>query len=169
MTATFNGVSQSILRHTPKDRQRLLLYNPLFIDAQARVFPEIFNERYLKMENYEGVDFWQDFNTPESVYVTPSFPDYVMTPEEKTAEIPYVVGLLYDVDAIMTQFILDRVATSPLEASKLYRNTIWHLRKNYIYDATENIVLFVMEDPAGGGGRKGDEKEVKEEIKVETE
>lgn len=152
VTATFNGVSQSILRHTPKDRQRLLLYNPMFIDAQARVFPEIFNERYLKMENYEGVDFWQDFNTPESVYVTPSFPDYVTTPETTTAEIPYVVGLLYDVDAIMTQFILDRVATSPLEAVKLYRNTIWHIRKNYIYDATENIVLFVMEDPADGDG-----------------
>ena len=71
--------------------------------------------------------------------------------ETKTAEIPYVVGLLYDVDAIMTQFILDRVATTPLEAAKLMRNTIWHIRKNYIYDATENIVLFVMEDPAGDG------------------
>ena len=146
VTTTFNGVSQSILRHTPKDKQRLLLYNPMFIDAQARVFPEIFNDRYLKMENYEGVDFWQDFNQPESVYVTPSFPDYVTTPDETTAEIPYVVGLLYDVDAIMTQFILDRVATSPLEAAKLYRNTIWHIRKNFIYDATENIVLFIMED-----------------------
>lgn len=172
VTATFNGVSQSILRHTPKDRQRLLLYNPMFIDAQARVFPEIFNERYLKMENYEGVDFWQDFNTPESVYVTPSFPDYVTAPETKTAEIPYVVGLLYDVDAIMTQFILDRVATSPLEAAKLYRNTIWHLRKNYIYDATENIVLFVMEDPAGGDGKTlavTKEEKASEDVKAEAE
>ena len=149
VTQTFDGVSQSILRHTPKDRQRLLLYNPMFIDAQARVFPEIFNERYLRMENYEGVDFWQNFDNPESVYVTPSFPDYVTTPDTTTAEIPFVVGLLYDEDSIMTQFVLDRVATSPLEAAKLYRNMIWHIRRNYIYDATENIVLFIMEDPAG--------------------
>ena len=170
VTTTFNGVSQSILRHTPKDKQRLLLYRPMLRDAESRVFSEIFNDRYLKMENYEGIDFWQDFNTPESVYVTPSFPDYVTTPETKTAEIPFVVALLYDEDAIMTQFILDRVATSNLEVAKLYRNTIWHWRKNYIYDATENIVLFVMEDPAAGDGAKTltVTKET-EEVKAEAE
>ena len=149
VTQTFNGVSQSILRHTPKDRQRMILYNPLFIDAQARVYPEIFNERYLKMENFEGVDFWQDFNNPTAIDCVPSYPDYV-TVADPTDEIQLdmVVGMIYDEDAIMVDYQLDRVAMSPLEAAKLYRNSIWHIRRNYIYDATENIVIFVMEDPA---------------------
>lgn len=146
-TQSFNGVSQSILRHTPKDRQRMILYNPLMIDAQARIFPEIFNDRYLKIENYEGVDFWQDFENPTGINFTPSYPDYVTVTSPTTpVAIDNVIGMIYDEDAIMTDFQLDRVAMSPLEAAKLYRNSIWHIRRNYIYDATENIVIFVMED-----------------------
>lgn len=153
VTQTFNGVSQSILRHTPKDRQKMIMYNPLWIDAQARIYPEVFNESYLKIENFEAVDFWQNFNDPEGVKVVPSYPDYVTTNGsgatiDKTAavNVPYVVGMIFDEDAIMTDFQLERTAVSPLEAAKLYRNTIWHIRRNYIFDATENIVLFVMED-----------------------
>ena len=147
ITQTFNSVAHSILRHTPKDRQKLLLYNPLFIDAEARVFPEIFNPRYLDMANYEGVDFWQNFNEPEGVSVVPSFPDYVtVTDPTDTVEVPYVVGLIYDEDAIMTDFQLERVTTTPLEAKKFFRNVITTIRRNYIFDASENIVLFIMED-----------------------
>lgn len=155
-TQTFNGVSQSILRHTSKDNQRLILYRPLLIDAQSRVFPEIFNESYLKLENYEGVDFWQDFNDPTAIDIVPSYPDYA-APLDPTTEIQedMILGIMFDKDAIMTQFILDRVASSGLEAAKLYRNLIWHIRKNYIFDATENIVVFLMNDddvePDDGG------------------
>lgn len=149
LTQTFNGVSQSVLRHTPKDRQNLILYNPMFIDAQARVYPEIFNERYLRIENFEGVDFWQNINDPMGINVIPSYPDYdALYGDTDPVVLENVVGILYDEDAIMTDFQLDRVAMSPLEAAKLYRNSIWHFRRNYIYDATENIVIFVMEDPA---------------------
>lgn len=146
-TQTFNSVSQSILRHTPKDRQKLIMYNPLWIDAQSRVYPEIFNEQYLKVENFEAVDFWQNFNEPSKISIVPSYPDYVQI-DDPTAEIELnnVIGMIFDEDALMTQFSLDRVAVSPLEAAKLYRNTIWHIRRNYIFDATENIVIFVMED-----------------------
>ena len=167
---TFNGVQQVILRHTPKDRQRLVLFQPMFIDAQSRIYPEIFNDRYLKMENYEGVDFWQDFENPNGINVIPAYPDYVTTDGagntiDKTAAVAIerVVGMIFDEDAIMSQFVLDRTAVSPLEAAKLYRNMIFHWRANYIYDATENIVIFVMEDPAGGGGSKGEDDEKKEE------
>ena len=150
-TQTFNGVDQSILRHTPKDRQKLIMYNPLWIDAQSRVYPEIFNEQYLKVENFEAVDFWQNFNEPSKISIVPSYPDYVINDiDDPTAEIEIdnVIGMIFDEDALMTQFSLDRVAVSPLEAAKLYRNTIWHIRRNYIFDATENIVIFVMEDEA---------------------
>ena len=163
-TQTFNGVSQSILRHTPKDRQRMIMYNPLWIDAEARVLPEIFNERYLRIENFEGVDFWQNFNDPEGINIVPSYPDYAAPLDPTQAiEATKVIGMIYDEDAIMTDFQLDRVTITPLEARKYYRNSFWTIRRNYIYDATENIVVFIMDDsevePDDGGDGGGDAKE----------
>ena len=74
---TVGGVSHVILRHTPRDRQKMMLFEPFFIDAEANVLPEIFNDEYLKLENYEGVMYWQNPNAPSSIKVTPAIPDVV--------------------------------------------------------------------------------------------
>jgi hypothetical protein len=46
-----DGVDYYLLRHTPKEKQKLILYAPLFAKAQSYVFPEIFNPQYLRIEN----------------------------------------------------------------------------------------------------------------------
>ena len=142
----------TLLRHTPKDRQRLMLYNPLMIKTQAYVFPELFNEQYLKMENYEGVMFWQNENDPSAIKVTPAIPDTTGLTGTQTAgdtvTLDYVVGMLYDVDALMIDYQLERSATTPLEARKGYRNLWWTFSKNAINDFTENAIIYIMADPA---------------------
>lgn len=141
----------TLLRHTPKDRQRLMLYNPLMIKTQAYVFPELFNEQYLKMENYEGVMFWQNENDPSAIKVTPAIPDTTGLTGVQTAgdavSLDYVVGMLYDVDALMIDYQLERSATTPLEARKGFRNLWWTFSKNAINDFTENAIIYIMADP----------------------
>lgn len=142
----------TLLRHTPKDRQRLMLYNPLLIKTQAYVFPELFNEQYLKMENFEGVMYWQNENDPSAIKVTPAIPN-VSTPASgqiagDAVSLDYVVGMLYDVDALMIDYQLERSATTPLEARKGYRNLWWTFSKNAINDFTENAIIYIMADPA---------------------
>lgn len=149
---TIGDVPYTLLRHTPKDRQRLLLFNPLLVKTQAYVFPSLFNEQYLKMENYEGVMYWQNENDPSAIKVTPAIPN-VSTPASgqtvgDTVTLDYVVGMLYDVDALMVDYQLERSATSPLEARKGYRNLWWSFAKNAINDHTENHILYYMADPA---------------------
>lgn len=145
----------ALLRHTPKDRQRLMLYNPLMIKTQAYVFPELFNEQYLNMDNYEGVMYWQNENDPSAIKVTPAIPDTTGATGTQTAGDPvsldYVVGMLYDVDALMVDYQLERSASTPLEARKGYRNLWWTFSKNAINDFTENAIIYVMEDPVIGG------------------
>lgn len=144
---TINGVNYTLLRHTPKDRQKLIMYSPLFTDAEAIVMPEIFNPQYLSIDNYEGVQFWQNENTPDSISVTPAIPD-VSNPAAQTAgaavSLDHVIGVLYDSDAMMVDYQLDRQAVTPLEARKHYRNIWWTFSKNSINDFTENGVLFYM-------------------------
>lgn len=144
---TINGVTYELLRHTPKDKQKLIMYRPFMIEAEATIMPEIFNDQYLKISNYESVDFWQNSYTPESINVTPAIPD-TSDPTTQTVgttvALDYVLGVLYDEDALMTDYQFEGAFTTPIEARKLYRNTYWHYRKNSINDFTENGILLYL-------------------------
>lgn len=146
---TVGGVSYKLLRHTPYDRQRVMLYEPLFTEAEAMVLPEIFRPNYLDINTqYEGVDYWQNVNDPSAIDVVPAIPDVstgVQTAGDEV-ELPYVVGMIFDADAIMIDYQLDTAATTPMEARKHFRNMWWSFAKNAINDFTENCVIFIMED-----------------------
>lgn len=147
-TADDGTTPLTLLRHTPKSLQRLLLLRPLMLDAEAQVLPEIFNDLYLKLENYEGVNYWQNPNSPGSVSVTPN---QLNTANGQSATgtavtAPYVVGLMFDRDALATNYMINDVVTTPVNAAGEYYNTYFHWAKNYNADFTENAVLFYMED-----------------------
>lgn len=148
---TVGGNTYSLLRHTPKDRQKLFLYAPLIAKMESYVFPSIFNPQYLNIENYEGVDFWQSELNPSEVNVTPAIPN-VASPASgqvkgSVVNLDMVVGLLFDEDGLMIDYQLERSDTTPLEARKGYRNIWWSFAKNIISDVTENAVLYYMADP----------------------
>ena len=146
---TVNGVTYHLLRHTPADRQRAILYKPLFIESEAEVLPEIFNPQYLDISNYEPVMWWQNENNPSAISVVPSIPDFGLGTQitGNAVSLDYVVGVLYDVDALMTNFQLDDANTTPLEARKRFRNTWYSMARNGINDFTEKCIMFTMEDP----------------------
>lgn len=147
---TVGGVNYTLLRHTPKDRQKAYLYNPLFVKAEAQVLPQIFHDNYLKIDNAEMVGYWQNINEPSKVSVTPAIPNTANPSAGQVAGNPvaldYVVGMIFDTDALMTMFQLEEVDTTVKEARKHYRNIWYSFSKNAINDFTENAVLFVMKD-----------------------
>lgn len=136
-----------LLRHTPKNKQKLFLYNGFMIQARSIVMPGIFNPEFLSIDNYEGVDYWQSPITPSGIHVTPSITNasgVEVTGNE--VNLGYVVGLLYDEDALMTDYQLDRSNVTPLEARKNFRNIWWSFARNGINDITENAILLYMAD-----------------------
>ena len=150
MPETVNGVQYHLLRHTPYNRQKVILYEPLFIESESNVLPEIFNPKYLDIgTQYEGVMWWQNENDPSAIDVTPSVPDLGNTGYQVTGSnvaLDYVIGVIFDDDAVMTDFQLDDVNTTPLEARKRFRNTWYAMERNAINDFTEKAVLFYMAD-----------------------
>lgn len=143
------SATNKLLRHTPKSNQKLVLYNPLFIEAQSWVFPSIFNPEYLNIDNYEGIDFWQNINNPMAIDFKPAIPN-TSDPTEQTAgarvQLACVVGMLFDSDACVIHHQLERSAVTPLEARKNYRNIFWSFSKGMVNDFTENGILFYMAD-----------------------
>ena len=150
-TKTVSGVTYDILRHTPKDRQKLIMLNDFWIKAETMVKPQVFNENYLSFGNFEGVDFWQNEYDVSAISITPAIPDAAGTNSgAQTAgtavQLDYVLGFLFDEDALMVDYQFDSATTTPLEDRKHYRNMWWTMRKNAICDFTENMILLYMED-----------------------
>ena len=148
---TVGGTTYHILRHTPKNRQKLFLYRPILIDAQSRIFPEIFNPEFLNIENYEGVDFWQSESSPMEINITPSIPDIAGTNNGlqttgNAVNLKNVIGVIFDEDAVWDSNIFDDSLTSPIEAKKGYYNTIWHINHGSYIDVTEKGILLYMAD-----------------------
>ena len=152
-TKTISGVTYDILRHTPKNRQKLLMLNDFWIKGESIVKPQVFHENFLSFGNFEGVDFWQNEYDVSAISITPAIPDAAGSNSgAQTAgaavQLDYVLGFLFDEDALMVDYQFDSATTTPLEARKHYRNMWWTFRKNSIVDFTENMILFYMEDPA---------------------
>ena len=123
--------------------------------------PEIFNDDYITMDQFEAVDFWSAF-TPDvddralvNVKVTvPGWLESLITTGGTTVDTAYtasdiyVLGCLYDVDSVMVSHQLESVVASPIEARKGYITDWYTMAKNAISDPTENFIVFTMEDPA---------------------
>ena len=148
-----------ILRHTPKSEQKLIMYGPYWKKAKTMVMPEIFNDNYLKTENFEAVDYWQTISMDDSVKAKAmlkvkipgwledlianttgsSDTDFVFKPD-------YIMGCLFDRRAVMTNFQLEDARTTPVEARKNYITTWFDFVKSNICNPSHNFVLFVMSD-----------------------
>ena len=140
-----------ILRHTPKERQKMVMYDPVFIQAESEVYSGLFNPQYLDIGDFEGVNFWQSQDTPTAISGKPNILD-VSTGQSADAAaatgIDFVLGLLYDEEAlgVMPQF--DYSSVTPFNSAGGYWNIYYHWRFNTYNDFTENAVLFVL----GAGG-----------------
>lgn len=142
-------VTYNILRHTPYDRQRVYLYSPLFTEAESLVLPEIFNPSYLDISTqYQEMTYWQGLENRAAVKVTPSVFNKNTGVQEAgtTADIPFLVGMITDVDGLMTNWQVETSRSTPVEARKGYRNVWTTFLRNNINDPTENCIIFTMED-----------------------
>lgn len=140
-----------IMRHTPKERQKMVMYEPIFIKTQAEVYSGLFNPEYLDIGSFEGVNYWQSQSTPTAINVNPNIlnvADGSSKNAEAAVELDYVLGILFDEEAcgVMPQF--DYSSTTPFNSAGGYYNMYMHWRFNSYCDYTENAVLFVM----GEGG-----------------
>lgn len=150
-----NTVEYNVLTQTKKANQKMVLYRPLIIDAEAMVMPEIFNPNYLSIENYEGIDFFQNIDAGAAIKVTPTAVVNGVQTAGDTVDCPYVVGAIWDDRALRCGTFLDSSETTPLEARKKYRNIWWHIaKKSYNNDAFPFITLYMADPTTNNSTRK---------------
>lgn len=144
-----NITGHNIMRHTPVQNQRLYLYTPEMNNVESSVFSSVFNEQYLKMMDYEGVNFWQSITTPMGIktrasYITSSGLQTSDTTTGGTAT-SNIFGILMDEEAAGIATYGARTATTPYNARGEYMNVWWHFNDRYWNDFTENAVVFLLD------------------------
>ena len=143
-----SGNALELKRHTPPEMRRLLLYMPLVRQAETEVFASLFNDSYVKLDNCEGVEYWQNPNVPAGVSVTPN---QLSTANGQSVNgtavaLDNVLAVFFDHDTLATSVKLEEVYTSPINPRGAYFNTFYHWAMNYKYDPTENMVIYYMAD-----------------------
>lgn len=140
-----------IMRHTPKSKQKMIMFNQPFITAKATVYSELFNPQYLEIGDFEGVNYWQSNTDGKETFIKckPNVLSASLGESVNVAsavEIPYVLGALFDSDAIGVTPQFDYSSTTPFNSAGGYWNNFMHWRFNAWTDFTENAILFVLGD-----------------------
>ncbi len=136
-----------ILRHTPKDRQKMIMYSPIFTKMKTEVYSTLFNPEYLNIGEFEGVNFWQSQDSPESVDISKA--NILDTSTGQSADssavsLDFVLGVLFDDEAIGVSPQFDYSSVTPFNSAGGYNNLYYHWRFSSYTDYTENGILFYL-------------------------
>ena len=136
-----------ILRHTPKERMKFYLYTDLVNKINSEVYSSVFNPDFLKLVDFETVNYWQSSLSPTTVNVKPTVlkNDGSLIVAENV-QLFKVLGVLFDEEAAGYTTVNEWSQPSPFNAKGGYYNQFWHFTDRYWNDFTENAVIFYMDD-----------------------
>lgn len=133
MTSLYND--GSIETFTPKEDQRLIVLSEFERRLETVSQWQAFHDGYVKLNNYDTINFWQ---SPEDPYKVES------TNLETGAAYSgsRIVAVMFDRDALGVYQMEEEVLTTPVNARGLYYNTFYHIMKNMFMDRSENFLVF---------------------------
>lgn len=137
----------TVIRHTPKNRMKFYLYTDLVNKINSEVYSSIFNPDFLKLVDFEKVNFWQSVLKPSQINTKAAMLNKdgtIKTANVRT--ISNVVGVLFDEEAAGYTTVNQWSQPSPFNARGGYYNQFWHFTDRYWNDFTENVVIFYIED-----------------------
>lgn len=138
--------NKPILRHTPSDKLRIALYAPAMEQINSMVLSDAFNDNYLKYAKYEGINFWQAIDTPDTINIEPVYTGSDGNPAKGNAvNQSHIFGLMHDLDALGYCYTNVWSATTPLNIDGGYWNTNEHSTIKTIQDNTEKAVVLLLD------------------------
>lgn len=138
----------TVIRHTPKDRMKFYLYTDLVNKIDSEVYSSVFNPDFLRLVDFEKVNFWQSALNPSQIKSKP-----VMLNMDGTlntvgnVSIDNVFGVLFDEEAAGYTTVNEWSQPSPFNARGGYYNQFWHFTDRYWNDFTENAIVFYIGNP----------------------
>lgn len=140
-----NITDGDINRHSPVRDQRLYIYTPEINTIDATVLSNTFNDEYLKLLPYEGVNFWQSIKSPKELNLECSYLNTAGDVATASVNTDKVLGVLLDRDAASMTIVGDSVDNSPYNARGKYFNIFYHFGHRYLNDFSENCAVLLLD------------------------
>lgn len=135
----------TIMRHTPKEDQRLLMYAPAMHQIKSMVLADTYHDSMLSITPNEAVNFWQNINQPEQINVTAKYLDTDGSINSAVVAQDKLFAILYDHDAMGVNVFSDGALSTPVHARGKYYNTFHNMVKRHWNDTTENGAVFLLD------------------------
>lgn len=136
-----------VLRHTRGSDLRVALYSKAYEQMRTMALSTTFHDDYLKLAKFEGINFWQSIETPDSVSITPVYTstEGAVKKASKAVEQAGIFGIMHDRDALGYCYTNMWSATTPLNIDGGYWNTAEHATIKTIQDNTEKAVVLLLD------------------------
>lgn len=136
-----------VMRHTPPNRQKVYLFSKALDQFDAMVKANTFHDNYLKYTDYEGVNFWQSIETPDSISATATYTGTDGTVKTGAAEKEQagIFGVIFDEDALGYAQVNAWNSLTPFNPVGGYWNDVDHVNFRTMMDMTEKGVLLLLD------------------------
>lgn len=135
LSVTYSG--GDIERFTPEEDLRIKVLSDLETNLETVVQWAAFNDKYVKLNGFQELNYWQSEKTPMNVQVKRASDG-----TEKT--VANVVAIVHDRDALGMYKIEEDILTTPVNAGGRYYNIYWHEQQLWFNDLTENFAVFTL-------------------------
>lgn len=139
--------SKHIMRHTPANKQKVYLFSKVLDQFDAMVKANTFHDNYLKYTDYEGVNFWQSIETPDSISAKATYTktDGTVATAETEKEQAGILGVIFDEDALGYAQVNAWNSLTPFNPFGGYWNDVDHVNFRTLQDMTEKGVLLLLD------------------------
>ena len=135
-----------IMRHTPVERQRLILLAQNMDQVATNVLSSVYNDGYLKTIPRTEIGYWQSIQSPAAINLDDA--GYVGANGAVASgdvSLSNVFGVLFDEEAAGYTVIKEDSSPAPYNARGRYTNFFWNQQYRFANDFSENCVVLLLD------------------------
>lgn len=139
--------SKHVMRHTPPNKQKVYMFSKALDMFDAMVKANSFHDNYLQYTDYEGVNFWQSIETPDSISAKAVYTktDGTVATSTTNKEQAGIFGVIFDEDALGYAQVNAWNSLTPFNPVGGYWNDVDHVNFRTLQDMTEKGVLLLLD------------------------
>ena len=142
-SANFNIDDDTNVTFTPREYAHFVILSNFASGIKVYLQSDTYHENLVTLGQFETVPFWQSQGEDYSLDITSRIDVKLASDNTKTVDRNYIIGVLFDRDALGVLNDNRRVTTA-YNANGEYWNNFYKVDTSYFNDLAENAIIYVL-------------------------